>query len=184
MRFFVILAVASLPSIGNAQVNSSTSCWGSGPYLNCSTQSQPNYMDNFNRGIENMQRQLRDIENDAERRKLLAAIEQTRIAQSNRNYIRQRAGQLAATGNCNGARQLAIANGEFQMHAEIDNFCKQKENSSQQASSSQSNISQARVVPQGVLLNSRTDVGNGRFKCTFSNGVTRVISSNDDCFKP
>lgn len=122
------------------------------------------------------------MQNEADRRKLLAAIEQARIAQSNRNYIRQRAGELVAAGNCNGARQFAIAHGEFQMHSEIDTFCKQKENAAQKPVTSQTNVGRARAVPQGVLLNSRADIGNGKFKCTFSNGFTRVISSEDDCF--
>lgn len=183
MRHSIIVALATLPSIANAQVSSSTSCWGNGPFFNCSTQTLPNYMDNFNRGIEGMQRQLQEIQNEAERKKLLAAVEKARIAQSNRNYYRQRAGELVAAGNCSGARQVALAHGEFQLHSEIDAFCNQRDSTPQQSAPSTNNTNQTRVVPQGVLLNSRTDIGNGSFRCTFSNGFTRVIFSDTDCFK-
>jgi hypothetical protein len=39
-----------------------------------------------------------------------------------------------------------------------------------------------RAVPQGVFLNSETNLGDGTKRCRFDNGTERVIALNADCF--
>lgn len=180
LLIFAVSLAASVPV--SAQVTSTTNCLVNGRYVNCTTQTLPDYMGNFQRGVENMQQQLQAMSDAAERKKAAEAYERTRIQQSNRAYVRQRVGELAAAGNCVNARQFAVAHGEFQLHAEVDTYCKQREG--QQEPAAQAVASSASMVPNGVLLNRRTDLGNGKMKCEFANGLVREISSDGDCFKP
>ncbi len=75
-----------------------------------------------------MQAQLRQMQEAEAQRNLAEAQEQLYRRQgaeaSNRSYIRKRAGELATSGDCVNARQIASANGEFQLHAEVDAYCK------------------------------------------------------------
>ena len=184
MKRLIILVALSASASATAQVSSTTNCWVNGRYVNCSTQTQPDYMGNFNKGIENMQQQLQAMQDGAERKKAAEANERARNEESNKAYIRQRVGELAAAGNCVNARQFAIVHGEFQLHSEVDAYCKQQESHAQQRQAAQSRPVSESVVPQGVFLNSKTDLGNGEMKCNFANGFTRVISRDGDCFKP
>lgn len=183
MNRLIILAAAFACAPVSAQVTSNTSCLVNGQYVNCTTQTLPDYMGQAQRGIENMQQQLQAMSDAAERKKAAEASERIRIQQSNRAYIRQRVGELAAAGDCLNARQFAVTHGEFQLHSEVDSYCKQRENQQQQRDA-QVAATSANVVPKGVLLNRRTDLGNGKMKCEFANGFVREISIDGDCFKP
>ena len=41
---------------------------------------------------------------------------------------------------------------------------------------------ESRFVPEGVFLNSETQLGDGTKRCSFNNGAKRVIASTADCW--
>lgn len=140
--------------------------------------------DLYNRKIAPNVDQVIDSKDTSKMRRILESFDRTRENQGRINYIRARAEELAKSGNCDGARQFSIDHGNLQIHSKIDSYCNKKNNHIKQTSSSKINSTQERVVPQGIYLNSKNDIGNGNFECIFSNGFTRIIPLDGDCFKP
>ena len=189
---YMRIAIASLVLVSagalQAQTSSSTNCWANGAYVNCTTQTQPDYMANFNKGIENMQRQLQAIQ---EQKAVAAQAAAQAFAYERAINIRKHAGQLASSGDCKSARDYAAEQGEFQLSSEVYAYCKQRESDLSAARNQQSaqqlapsGNRQTRIVPEGTFLSSQTDIGNGKMKCSFNNGFTRVIPIGSNCFEP
>lgn len=51
------------------------------------------------------------------------AIEQARIAQANRQYVRSRVGQLINNRDCPNAKAMALHNGEIELASQVDRLC-------------------------------------------------------------
>lgn len=137
MRKIVLAAlVIAAPAIGQTS-NSTTTCTRFGQSVNCDTTTrttpgfnfntpqprQESFWEAFQRGQQQAEQQ-RALQ--AQRQALEAqarASEQVRIAEGNRSYVRQRVGQLIASGDCQNGIDMAVANGEFELASQARDYC-------------------------------------------------------------
>jgi outer membrane protein TolC len=76
---------------------------------------------------------------------------------------------------------------QYQMQLQEQQLAMQREQLQQQQQAFQeaqerARRAEARVVPEGVLLNCEKPLGDGTKRCSFSNGVKRVIGLAEDCW--
>ncbi len=126
-RAIMLILLCTKPAI--AQVSSTTNCIAGIGMATCRTEADRSSggLGAFMEGYMDAVRKQREAAEAAARLRAAQAealaAEQANANENNRAYIRRRAGELAASGDCFNAKQIAVQNGEFQLHKEIVDFC-------------------------------------------------------------
>lgn len=177
--FFVALLIAM-------QTTSNTNCIANGNVVNCTTTTSPNYMDQFQKGLENMDSQLQSMQEKRERQRLM--MENARL-QSELNKREELSRKVAARdmvmnlvrqGKCPEAKYQALYHGEQELFQRVDAYCRSIAVPTSSQSTTPSNP--RRVVPEGIYLNMKTSQKGGGYKCSFTDGSVRYVSEYGDCF--
>ncbi|WP_310497606.1 hypothetical protein [Sandarakinorhabdus sp.] len=143
MRLFFATVLLSATTAG-AQTTSSTTCFVSGQWINCDTRTnqQNDIWGSFGvwqRQYQEIQKQNLDQfkENLEQERTKKLQNEQNQIymqqnaQQNNAAYIRRRVAELATSGDCINAMDMASYNGEFELQRQVKTFCEEREKAKQ-----------------------------------------------------
>jgi hypothetical protein len=117
----VFIALAGLVGAASSvpAQNSTTSCYGSGPWVNCDTRAAPpsgGAVAGFARGLSD------SLERDGGMAALMERRRQRREERLRQSRTAE-AGKLVASGKCDEARNYALTAGDFDLVQKIASLC-------------------------------------------------------------
>lgn len=137
-------------------------------------------MDQFQKGLENMDSQLQSMQEKRERQRLMMENARLQNELNKKAELRDMVLYLVRQGKCAEAKYQALYHGDRPLFYNVEETCRSMATPAPTQPAAPEKPK--RVVPEGVYLSMKTSLKNGGYKCSFTDGSTRIINDYGDCF--